>query len=81
MLVFEFEIKDSTKADAKMEQLIEALAKYIQMQQTSLQESPKKTFENTKAPEVFISYCWTNSMTAYEEKEIKQCVGKEFNKD
>jgi hypothetical protein len=61
-----------------MEQLVEALAKYVHVQERSFQESPKKTIVTTKAPEVFISYCWTNSMTAYEAKEVKQCVGKDF---
>ncbi len=61
-----------------MEQLRDALAKYVHMQERPHEESPKKSNEITKAPEVFISYCWTNSMTAYRAKEIKQCVGKDY---
>lgn len=64
-------------ADAKIEQLLEALSKYVPIQERSLQASPTKSVEaSKKAPEVFISYCWMNSKKSYEAKEIKQCVGK-----
>ena len=59
-----------------MEQLLEALAKYVRMKSRSFQESPTKSVQTAKAPEVFISYCWTNSMMAQEAKEVKQCIGK-----
>lgn len=59
-----------------MEQLVEALDKYVRMKSRSYQESPTKAIATAKAPEVFISYCWTNSTIAYKAKEVKQCIGK-----
>ena len=55
---------------------MEALAKYVQTTARPLEETPKKSVETTRAPEVFISYCWTNSLTASKAKEVAQCVGK-----
>jgi Tat protein secretion system quality control protein TatD with DNase activity len=62
-----------------MEQLMEALDKYVHTAARSFEETPKESVERSKAPEVFISYCWTNSLTASKAREVKQCVGKEDN--
>ena len=56
---------------------MEALTKYVHMKARTLEETAKKSIETNKAPEVFISYCWTNSLTASKAKEIEQCVGKD----
>lgn len=69
-------MKDSSVANAKMEQLVDALAKHVHIEERPSQESPTKPNKGINDPEVFISYCWTNSMTAFEAKEIKQCIGE-----
>ena len=65
-------------AEGKTEQLLQALNKHVHLKVNPQDNSPSKRIQPSEAPKVFISYCWTNSHLALQEKQIKQVIGK-FN--
>ena len=73
--------KDKSVQNAKMKELLRSLVTHlpdinidsdtnIEIQDSSMEGGP---------PDVFVSYCWSNSFEAVQAKHVPKCVGQKFS--
>uniref|UniRef100_A0A7M5UQ35 C2H2-type domain-containing protein n=1 Tax=Clytia hemisphaerica TaxID=252671 RepID=A0A7M5UQ35_9CNID len=78
------EIKEKCDREAKIQSMLTSISSHLDLSKVSNNGDGNTVsggvdvVDNSKPPDIFISYCWTNSTMAFQSSQIPKAVGSEY---